>query len=268
MEEMRSAEMLRTTCKLLCAVAGLCMVGALCLTSGSALAQDELARCFGKANVAPNQRVSACTIIIETGILSGKDLATVFNNRGLSYQMRRDYVRSIADFNEAIRLDPSHATAFFNRARSYHLQKDYDRALADYDKALALDPKDAGAYMNRGNVHASKGDHELAIADFDESIRIDPGDSRAFYNRCDALLEIGKATEALADCNEALRLRPDNTPAFLLRGNVQFCARTTRPGARRFRRRPQAKCEGCLGAVRSRNGQNENWRRDGRGRRH
>jgi hypothetical protein len=97
--------MLRTTYKLLCVFASLCLVDVLLLTSGWALTQEDLHRCEGKGNVTPRLRASACTEVIESGVFSGKDLAAVFNNRGLAYQMSRDYARSIADFDQAIRLD-------------------------------------------------------------------------------------------------------------------------------------------------------------------
>lgn len=216
------AEMLHSKLKLLRTGAFVTLFATVVLAPGLAMAQEELAQCVGKANVSPRLRVSACTIIIETGVLSGKNLAAIFNNRGLAYQLSSDYARSIADFDEAIRLDPTHGSAFFNRARSYHLQKDYDRALADYDKGIALDPKDAGAYMNRGNLHHERGDTEHAIADYGVAIQIRPGDPRAFYNRCGVLVEIGQAHAALADCNEVLRLSPDYTPVFLLRGDANF----------------------------------------------
>jgi tetratricopeptide (TPR) repeat protein len=218
----RGAEMLRSRCKLLCAVVSLCLLGILIVAPGPALAQEEVARCSGKTKVAPSLIVSACTALIEAGVYSGKDLASTFNNRGLAYQMNRDYARSIADFDESIRLDPTHVGAYYNRARSHYLLKDYERAMADYDQAITLNPKDAGAYLNRGNVHTAKGDYDRAIADFGEAIRINPGEYKAFCNRCDALLEIGQAEAALADCNEALRLRPAHGPSFLLRGNANF----------------------------------------------
>jgi tetratricopeptide (TPR) repeat protein len=216
------SEMPPSICRLLCAVAFFFLVEVLILAPALALEQEDVARCTSKDNVAPKIRVSSCTELIDAGVVSGKLLAALFNNRGLAYHMGRDYARSIADFDEAIRLDPTSDSAFLNRARSYVLQKKYDLALADYDKAIELDPKNAGAYMNRGNVHHERGDTERAIADYGAAIQIRPADPKAFHNRCGVLLEIGQAEAAFADCNEALRLSPDYTPAFLLRGDANF----------------------------------------------
>ena len=98
--------MVRTPYKLLGPVVCLLFVDVLVAAPAFAVTPEDLAQCSGKTNVAPKLRVSACTEIIESDIFSGKDLAAVFNNRGLLYQMSGDYVRSIADFDQAIRLDP------------------------------------------------------------------------------------------------------------------------------------------------------------------
>src|SRR5262249_21929950 len=62
-----------------------------------------------------------------------------------------DYDRAIADYSEAIRLNPQYALAFDNRGNAYWNKADYDRALSDYNEAIRLDPKYASAYYNRGN---------------------------------------------------------------------------------------------------------------------
>jgi len=47
--------------------------------------------------------------------------------------------RAIADYSEAIRLDPKHAIAYCNRGDGYRSIYDYGRAIADYDEAIRLD---------------------------------------------------------------------------------------------------------------------------------
>jgi tetratricopeptide (TPR) repeat protein len=59
-------------------------------------------------------------------------------------------------------------------ANGYLKKGDDDRAIADYDQALKLDPNYALAYNNRGNAHFLKKNYDRAIADYDQAIRIDP----------------------------------------------------------------------------------------------
>ena len=56
----------------------------------------------------------------------------------------------------------------FKRGISYAKKGDYDKAIADYTEAIRLDPKDAAAYYNRGTSYAHKGDYDKAIADYTE----------------------------------------------------------------------------------------------------
>jgi tetratricopeptide (TPR) repeat protein len=63
---------------------------------------------------------------------------------------RRHYDRAIADFNEAIWLDPNNANAFHNRGVSYSIKGDNDRAIADFNEAIRLNPNDALFFCHRG----------------------------------------------------------------------------------------------------------------------
>ena len=42
---------------------------------------------------------------------------------------------------EAIRLEPKSALAYNNRGVAWSVKKDYDRAIADFTEAIRLDPK-------------------------------------------------------------------------------------------------------------------------------
>ena len=102
--------------------------------------------------------------------------------------------RGIADFNEAIRLDPSLAEPYNNRGVAYQDKGDYDRAVADYTEAITIDPSHAAiAYRNRGHLFETQGRREEAIADFRQALSIDPKHKRSR----DALKRLGLTPRAV-----------------------------------------------------------------------
>jgi tetratricopeptide (TPR) repeat protein len=91
-----------------------------------------------------------------SGRYSGKDLAAALNNRGNAYQVNGDIDRAIADYDEAIQLDPNLADAFTGRGPAYRNKGDVDRAIVDYDQAIRLSPNYAMAFNNRGGAYQDK----------------------------------------------------------------------------------------------------------------
>ena len=156
--------------------------------------------CIG-ATTAPDDRVSACSSVIDAKAETGRKLAAAYCNRGHGLTEKRELDSALADLNEAIRLDPAYACAHTNRGRVYAIKRDLDRAMADYDEALRIDPTFALAYNNRGDAWAGKGDLERALADFNDrhQIRSRAGDrlwqprlsllSQARHGACDRGLQ-------------------------------------------------------------------------------
>ena len=87
-------------------------------------------------------------------------------------------------------------------------QGQFDRAVAEYTEAIRIEPRSALAYMGRGVARAKAGQVKQAIADQTEAIRIDPGLAAAFRNRGRDHWTRGAVKPALADFTEAIRLLP------------------------------------------------------------
>ena len=116
--------------------------------------------------------------------------------------------RAIADYNEAIRLDPKYRLAFHNRGVAWRDKDDFDRAIADYTEAIRLDPKESDNYNGRGLVWRDKGDFERAITDFTETVRLSPKWSWPHLHRGLSHLYSGALDKALADVSKASELNP------------------------------------------------------------
>ncbi len=107
--------------------------------SGSATAQTlDQQRCLAPD---PDVAILGCTAMIQSGQEPQENLAKAYNNRGNAYDAKGDYDRAIADYTEAIRLDPKYAHAYNNRGNAYGAKGDYDHAIADFDQVIReLDP--------------------------------------------------------------------------------------------------------------------------------
>lgn len=57
---------------------------------------------------------------------------------------------------QALNLDPVLAQAAFERGVGYARNRLYDRAIAEFTNALQLNPRDAASYYNRGTARASR----------------------------------------------------------------------------------------------------------------
>ena len=192
---------------------------------GSAAAQSSRswAWCVNQGGTfSADQRINGCTSIIQSSRETRRNVAIAYYSRGLAYYDKGDDDRAIAEYNEAIRLDPKFAYAYSNRGLAYDHKGDLDRAGPDYNEAIRLDPKYAQAYFNRGNAYYQKGDDDRAIADYSEAIRLDPKYAYAYNNRGTAYDRRGDHDRAIADYSEAIRLAPIFAQAYSSRGLTYY----------------------------------------------
>ena len=84
-----------------------------------------------------------------------------------------DIEGAIADYTEAIRLNPNYAKAHNKlgiiRARNL---KDYPAAKADFDRAIEINPNYGDAYYNRARVREFLEDKPGAIADYNKAAEL------------------------------------------------------------------------------------------------
>ena len=71
--------------------------------------------------------------------------------------------QAIADYTQAIELDPNNAGVYFNRGVANETLNQYGEAIKDYTQAIGIDPSNAVAYFNRGVAKENLNQFEEAI---------------------------------------------------------------------------------------------------------
>jgi Tfp pilus assembly protein PilF len=95
------------------------------------------------------------------GCLSRESQADEAIERGNAALDQHDYDTAVAEFTEAIRLDPQSDAAYHNRAHAYASKKEYAKAIPDYNEAIRLAPEDPDSYTNLAWLLATCPDDKL-----------------------------------------------------------------------------------------------------------
>jgi tetratricopeptide (TPR) repeat protein len=148
--------------------------------------------------------------------------AELYTIRGRISTAIGEYNKALADFNEAIRLDPKSSTAFRQRANAWRKKGQFNKALADFDESIRLDPKCSTTFHLRGNGWLENGDFNRALADYNEAVQRDPQDAMALGSRGLAWDRRQQFDEAIADFTESIRLDPRFADTFAARGLAWF----------------------------------------------
>jgi tetratricopeptide (TPR) repeat protein len=127
------------------------------------------------------------------------DSAQAYLQRGDVFAERQEWAAAIADYTQAIHLQPEYAEAYNNRGYAYYWQGKSAEAIADLDRAIALRPVYPYAYNTRGAAYMASGNPQRAILDLSEAIRQQPDLVQAYTNRGNAYLRLGRVDLARAD---------------------------------------------------------------------
>ncbi|MGB6017397.1 MAG: caspase family protein, partial [Nodosilinea sp.] len=188
----------------------------------------------------------------ETAIDSTKLEAQEYLNRGLLKLGSMDNQGAIADFSEAIRLNPDDGNFYDSRGKAKYAVGDSQGAMLEYREAVrlfkqygntekylsalkqlwllecALNQRSAEStpppevLLAQGNEKYAVRDYQGALAAYDEALHIDPSNTYAYTSRGNAKLGLGDKEGAITDYDEAIRLDPKNAIAYQNRGNAKY----------------------------------------------
>jgi len=172
----------------------------------SALAKQE------PAAETPKYRVNEQTVPQTLG---------VFLDRGIMFAARKDYEPAIADYTQAIKINPKLAGAYILRGRAqFEKNKANNQAAADFNEAIRLDPNNAVAYNERGMAWHQSADYKRALDDYTRAIQLNPAFAAAYFKRGDTYYIRNEFNQAIEDYTQAIQLNPKNKYTYMERASV------------------------------------------------
>ncbi|MEQ1694921.1 MAG: tetratricopeptide repeat protein [Hyphomicrobiaceae bacterium] len=168
-------------------------------------------------------RLQACSAIIATPSASLEDRATALRNRGAARLDAGAGDLAIADFTEALAINPKDANALTSRGHARVTRGNEDGAIEDFSAAIALVPGSSSYLINRGYAYTVKAAAvpaaiDLAIADFEAAIVLKPESASAYNQRGLAWRKKGDLDRAIADYTTAIGHNPVYALAYNNRG--------------------------------------------------
>src|ERR1019366_1141855 len=133
------------------------------------------------------------------------------------YEKPENIDSAIAEFNQALKIDPNYAPAYAGLGEGYWIGyqqlnrgKDWlSDASASCQKALALAPDLSPGHACIGNVLFGTGKYEQAVKQYERALEIDPNSDYTLGQLADAYQKLGNPGAAEAAYKKAIALRPN-----------------------------------------------------------
>jgi tetratricopeptide (TPR) repeat protein len=187
--------------------------------SAQADREDTWKKCRGND---PEVRLSACSVLIDSGRATPEELASAYFSRGNAYRQKSLFTLALADYERAIHANPELTDAYGERGVTLTIVGRFAEAIPDYTRVIETQPKLAYAHYNRGICYELIGLDDLAIEDISASIELEPRAEYRFERRATIYFRKNLLDKALADYQEALVINPQYAPALYGRGIIRI----------------------------------------------
>jgi tetratricopeptide (TPR) repeat protein len=209
-----------------------------------------LVGCGGEEDLPTPTSVPPTSTTAATPTLSAGDRVEL----GREYRDQGELDKAIAEFEEAIELDPNDAEAHRSLGTVYGELRKWEESAAALERAIELDPDFGPAYgdltatyfhlgripealeagekstelapdygpghSNLGVVYEAQGELDRAIAEYEKAIELDPSDSKPHNNLGIIYKERGDFEMAIAEYEKAIALDPSDPKPHNNLGNV------------------------------------------------
>jgi membrane associated rhomboid family serine protease len=171
--------------------------------------------CEGYPGVDQDRKIGSCTALIQSVQERARDRAFAYYNRGDAWLAKGDYDRAIADYSEAIQLDPEKPDYLNNRCWARAIAgRELPLAVIDCTEALMIARDNANIMDSRGFAYLRLSQLDDAVADYDEALKFAPKQASSLYGRGLAKLRKGDVAGGEADIAAAKAVQADIAEEF------------------------------------------------------
>jgi len=113
---------------------------------------------------------------------SRRDSPSAFHNRGDAKKDLGDVDGAIADYTEALSINPEFIWSMRNRGYLLYREKNQpEKALFDINRAIELAPDNYWSYMDRGAVYGGMRQYRKAVEEYLHALKLSPDNPRILY---------------------------------------------------------------------------------------
>jgi tetratricopeptide (TPR) repeat protein len=117
----------------------------------------------------------------------------------LSHYSKEQLNLTLAQYNQALTLEPHSAFTYSNRGQVYYDKGEFDKAFSDFTQALTINSSLASARVGRGFIFIKKDQWDLASADFNQAVLSAPQEALGYYGRALCFLKNSDKQKAAND---------------------------------------------------------------------
>ena len=131
-----------------------------------------------------------------------------------------EFTSKVSEPDVEVNLKDKQAVNFYQQGLKKSKKLNYQEAIADYTEALKLNPELVEAYYQRGFAQSQLSNHREAFADYTEALHRNDQIPEIYYYRGLTRFKLANITGALEDLNQAIAMNPHYAAAYYHRGLV------------------------------------------------